>query len=71
MNFSDEEVVKMKIAGLMHDVGKIGVDEKILNKIGKLTDDEWNEMKKHSEIGYRILSAVNEFRDIAKYVYRI
>lgn len=68
MNFKKDEVSKMRVAGLMHDIGKIGIHEKILNKPGKLTDAEWKEMKKHSEIGYRILSSVNEFHKIAAYV---
>jgi len=56
------------LAGLVHDIGKIGIDEKILNSPLKLSGDEWNEMKKHSEIGYRILSSANEFSEIADYV---
>ncbi len=63
-----EEVNIVKVAGLMHDIGKIGVDEKILNKSETLTDAEWEEIKKHSEIGYRILSSVSEFSEIAEYV---
>ncbi len=52
----------------MHDIGKIGVADEVLNKAEKLNNDEWEEIKRHSEIGYRILSSVNEFSDIAKYV---
>jgi diguanylate cyclase (GGDEF)-like protein/PAS domain S-box-containing protein len=68
MNFSNDEVAKMKLSGLMHDIGKIGIDEKILNKNDILDNEEWYEMKKHSEIGYRILSSVSEFSEIANYV---
>ncbi|MBN2852770.1 MAG: PAS domain S-box protein, partial [Clostridia bacterium] len=65
----DKDIVKqIRIAGFMHDIGKIGIDEKILNKEGKLSQDEWKEMKKHPEIGYRILSSSNEFSEIAEYV---
>jgi HD-GYP domain-containing protein (c-di-GMP phosphodiesterase class II) len=49
----------------MHDIGKIGLDEKVINETGLLDDDEWKEMKRHSEIGYRILSGVVEFSEIA------
>jgi len=59
---------QIKTAGLMHDIGKIGIDENILNKQSSLTQIEWIEMKKHSEIGYRILSSVKEFSETACFV---
>jgi diguanylate cyclase (GGDEF)-like protein/PAS domain S-box-containing protein/putative nucleotidyltransferase with HDIG domain len=68
LNIGKDEANQIKIAGLMHDIGKIGIDEKILNKPEKLTESEWLEIKKHSEIGYRILSAVGEFSEIAEFV---
>jgi len=68
MNFARDDVNQIRIAGLMHDIGKIGIDGKILNKPEKLNNDEWTEMKRHPEIGYRILSSVNEFSEIADYV---
>jgi diguanylate cyclase (GGDEF)-like protein/putative nucleotidyltransferase with HDIG domain len=67
-NMSHDDVNQIRIAGLMHDIGKIGVDETILNKVEKLSDIEWETIKKHSEIGYRILSSVNEFSEIAGFV---
>lgn len=63
-----DDVNQVRMAGLMHDVGKIGIDENILNKIEALTDAEWQALKKHSEIGYRILSSVNEFSEISEFV---
>lgn len=68
MNYSNDDVNQIRIAGLMHDIGKIGIDESILNKRTKLDDREWEEIKKHSEIGYRILSSVNEFSEVADFV---
>jgi putative nucleotidyltransferase with HDIG domain len=68
MNFNKENVSQIRIAGLMHDIGKIGIDENILNKPQKLSSDEWKEIERHSEIGYRILSSVNEFSEIAEHV---
>lgn len=68
MNLCDTAVEKIKFAGLVHDIGKIGVDEKILNSSQALNDEEWHEMKKHSEMGYRILMSAKEFSEIAKYV---
>ncbi len=68
LNFDSVKTNKIKIAGLVHDIGKIGVTESILNKTGKLNDDEWTDMKKHPEIGWRILSAAKEYFDLAQYV---
>jgi len=70
MNFSQDEVNQIRIAGLMHDIGKMGVDEKILNKTERLNSHEWKEIMKHPEIGYRILSSSNEFSEIADYVLK-
>lgn len=61
LNFDHGVVDRIRTTGMFHDIGKIGIDEKILNKPGKLDEHEWNEIKKHPEIGYRILSASNEF----------
>lgn len=68
MGFSPETIKEIKLVGLLHDIGKIGIDENILNKEGKLTDEEYDEIKKHPEIGYRILSTSNQMSDIAQYV---
>lgn len=68
LNLPEEEIEKLKTVGLLHDIGKIAIEESILNKPGKLTDREWEEVKRHPEIGYRILSTVNEMSEIAEYV---
>lgn len=65
LDFAQNDILQIKIAGLMHDIGKIGIDENVLNKTGKLEDLEWKEIKRHPEIGYRLLSSVNEFSEIA------
>lgn len=70
MKFDKHKVNQIKIAGLMHDIGKIGIDENILNKAEKLSDDEKKEIKRHPEIGYRILSSSNGFSEIAEYVLK-
>lgn len=62
------DVQELKNVGLLHDIGKIAIDEEILNKPGKLTKDEWDEIKRHPEIGYRILSTVNGMAEMAEYV---
>ena len=68
MNFDKESVNQIGIAGLIHDIGKIGIDEKILNKPGSLTADEKVEIERHPEIGWRLLSSTNEFSVLAQFV---
>ncbi|MBC3888844.1 diguanylate cyclase [Acetobacterium paludosum] len=68
LGLPENKIDELKTAGLLHDIGKIAIDETIFNKPGKLTEDEWKEIIRHSEIGYRILSTVKELSDIAEYV---
>ncbi len=68
MGMSADEAGDMRTAGLMHDIGKIGVSKDVLTKDGLLTDAEWKEIRRHPETGYHILSAVHEFADIAKVI---
>jgi response regulator RpfG family c-di-GMP phosphodiesterase len=58
MGFSSEEQERVRLAGMIHDIGKIGIQGTVLNKEGRLTDDEYAEMKRHCQIGERILSPV-------------
>ena len=68
LSLPETEIQELKTVGLLHDIGKIAIDEKILNKPSKLTNDEWEEIKRHPEIGYRILSTVNGMAEMAEYV---
>lgn len=68
LRLDKDNVNQIKIAGLVHDIGKIGIDEKILNKPQKLNDDEWEAVKKHPDSGWRILNSVNEFSDLAEFI---
>ena len=68
MKLSDNEIYELGIVGLMHDIGKIAISEKTLNKRGSLSDSEWLEIRQHPEIGYRILSASNDMSYVADYV---
>jgi putative two-component system response regulator len=56
---SEQEVEEIKRGALLHDIGKIGVPDSILNKPGRLNDEEYAEIKKHPEIGYRILMPIS------------
>ena len=68
MSFSEKEIGDLELAALLHDVGKIAVPENILNKPGKLTDQEYALIKEHSARGESILSPVIELKDIARIV---
>lgn len=68
LGMTREELRIMHIAGDLHDIGKIGVPDNVLNKPGKLESEEWELMKKHCDIGYNILSKANTLNDISKIV---
>jgi diguanylate cyclase (GGDEF)-like protein/putative nucleotidyltransferase with HDIG domain len=63
----EEHVQRVKIAGILHDIGKVGVPDSVLQKMGPLDDAEWDEMHRHCELGSRILSGAG-FEDIATWV---
>lgn len=65
LGFTEQAVEEIRTAGLLHDIGKIAINEEILNKVGRLTDDEYTEIKRHPEIGYRILRSVNDMLEIS------
>lgn len=64
VNLPEEQLKILKIGGLFHDIGKIGVPDSILLKESKLTDDEYSEIKNHPSIGSHILSTATLFHDI-------
>ena len=64
LGLSDRDLRTLQIGGLFHDVGKIGVPDSILQKEGKLTDDEYSQIKQHPNIGVHILSNATIFEDI-------
>ena len=68
MGLPDEEVEKAHLAGLVHDIGKIGLSAGLLEKPGALTLEERREMQRHSEIGERILAKVESYAEIASIV---
>ncbi|MBR1472047.1 MAG: HD-GYP domain-containing protein [Lachnospiraceae bacterium] len=57
---TEEECKEIYFAALLHDVGKIGVRNSIINKAGRLTNEEFEEIRKHPEIGRRILSSISQ-----------
>jgi HD-GYP domain-containing protein (c-di-GMP phosphodiesterase class II) len=63
---SSAELRELRQAALLHDIGKLGVSNAILDKPGKLTDEEWAEMRRHPGHTYDILSRVGRFRRLAE-----
>ena len=62
--FEPEKVQQVYLAGLLHDIGKIGVPEAILCKKGKLTDEEYDDMKRHPMLGANILGGIRQLDDV-------
>lgn len=59
-DFSEEDILRIHYIGIMHDIGKIGVADTVLNKAGRLTESEFSLMKKHVDIGAQIMEGMDE-----------
>jgi len=68
VGLTKHEVDEIKLLTLLHDIGKIGISDNILNKEGQLTVEEWGEMKKHPEVGFRIAQSTTELAHIAELI---
>lgn len=64
LGYSDEFLEEIYLSGLLHDIGKIGLDDDILRKDGKLNDEEYLQVQKHPMIGYKILSGIKKLKNI-------
>jgi putative nucleotidyltransferase with HDIG domain len=64
LSLSDEEVQRMWLAGYLHDIGKIGIKETVLNKPGRLDEEEWNLIQQHPVVAGKILGPIPELSDI-------
>lgn len=60
LSLDEEESRLLMTAGLMHDIGKVAVSDEILDKPGELTDEEWDKIRQHTEVGCRIVSSAHE-----------
>jgi diguanylate cyclase (GGDEF)-like protein/putative nucleotidyltransferase with HDIG domain len=67
LGLEEERVERVKLAGVLHDIGKVGVPDDVLQKAGPLDDREWAEMHKHCELGSRLLNGAG-LDDIARWV---
>ena len=68
IGLSEDKMDELELVAMLHDLGKISVDKNILTKPGKLSDEDWREIKKHPEIGYRIANSTPELSHIAEYI---
>lgn len=66
-----QEIEELKLLALLHDIGKLGVSREIVMKPGRLTGEEMDEIKRHSEIGYRIAESTPGLAHISKYILSI
>jgi len=64
LGLSAEDLDRLRIAALLHDVGKIGVDDRVLKKPGQLTDEEFGLMKQHTVKGANIMRPVAQLKDV-------
>jgi HD-GYP domain-containing protein (c-di-GMP phosphodiesterase class II) len=69
LGLPDEEIEKLRISALLHDVGKIGIDDSVLKKPSALTDDEYEIMKQHPQKGYKIMSQIPAMKDFLPGMY--
>jgi response regulator RpfG family c-di-GMP phosphodiesterase len=68
LDCSDEEVETVRTAGRLHDIGKIGIREEVLNKQGPLSDEEYEHVKQHTLVGSQILAPLVHLRSAIAYV---
>jgi diguanylate cyclase (GGDEF)-like protein/putative nucleotidyltransferase with HDIG domain len=68
LNLSDKQTAEIRLGGILHDVGKVGIPESILNKAGPLNAEEWETMKTHAALGARLLEPLRYISAIQKTV---
>lgn len=68
LGLSEKQLDELALLAVLHDIGKVGINESILRKPGPLTEAEWAEMKRHPEIGYRIAQNTPELSVVSEYI---
>jgi putative nucleotidyltransferase with HDIG domain len=68
LGLSKKRIENLRIAAILHDIGKIGIEEQILNKPGRLSDEEYDRIKQHPEIGVKIIANINFLTDASKII---
>jgi HD-GYP domain-containing protein (c-di-GMP phosphodiesterase class II) len=69
MGLRKEQLRQIEKAAILHDIGKIGVADAVLSKSGPLNESEWEEMRRHPELGRQVLNDIEFLRDAAEVVY--
>jgi len=69
LGLPEDEVEKIRISALLHDIGKIGIDDRVLKKPSALTDEEFEIMKSHPQKGFKIMSQIPAMRDFLPGMY--
>ncbi|EKK03258.1 metal-dependent phosphohydrolase [Rhodopirellula baltica SH28] len=64
LGMTQQDSDSLQLAGILHDIGKIGIDDSVLKKPGALTDEEFDQIKRHPVLGYEILKGIRPFRHI-------
>lgn len=64
LGYDEAQLSNLHMAGLLHDIGKIGVEDSVLRKPSRLTDDEFEQIKQHPILGYDILKGIRQFQSI-------
>jgi diguanylate cyclase (GGDEF)-like protein/putative nucleotidyltransferase with HDIG domain len=67
LGLAPDQVERVRVAGVLHDIGKLGISDAVLLKAGRLDPHEWDEIRRHPELGARILEHAN-LRDVASWV---
>ncbi len=68
LKFTDKTMNELSLLAVLHDIGKVGILQSVLQKPGTLTPQEWKEMKRHPEIGYRIAQNTPELLTVSEYI---
>src|SRR5262249_50740616 len=64
LDMTSEEIDRVRLAAILHDVGKIGIEDRILKKAAPLDSGEWPVMKQHPDLGYEIMEHVHGIKDV-------
>ena len=64
LGYDEEGIARVRMGGILHDIGKIGIDDAVLRKPGRLTEEEFDQIKQHPVLGYDILKGIPQFGGI-------
>ena len=64
LGYEQQDLARIRMAGILHDIGKIGIEDSVLGKPGRLTEEEFEKIKQHPVLGYEILKGIRPFRNI-------